>query len=643
MCGIAGKINFDGPVDGALLHRMCHAMSHRGPSSRGTFVADGVAIGMQRLAIIDIADGDQPIFNEDHSVAVVMNGEIYNFRELRAELVSRGHSLASHSDTEVLVHLYEEMGERMVDRLRGMFAFAVWDSRRRVLLLGRDRVGKKPLFWSRRGSTVWFASELMAILQDPEIERTPNKRAIASYLTYQYVPDPLSAFTGIEKLPPATTVRITADGQAAFEYWALDYEQKLDDMSEPELEERLRELLWESTRLRLSSEVPLGAFLSGGIDSSAVVAAMANQMSEPVKTFSIGFGSGDFDELRYARMVAERFSTDHREFQVEPEAISILPKLARHYGEPYADPSAIPSFYLAELTGRHVTVALNGDGGDESFGGYRRYVESPLPAHFDRLPWRLRRLVPHVVGALGEGKQLNSNRARIQRFARTIAMDERERYAHGMSSFHATMHDRVFAPEFARSLGEWRANSLLTDQWDASAASARIDQMLDVDVHTYLPGDLLVKMDIATMAYSVEARSPFLDHHLMEFAAALPAHLKLQGMQGKRILKSALRGVIPDTILDRPKMGFGVPLLHWFRDELKDLPSHVLLDPGAHTKDYVRIEAVEKMISEHQAAVVDHSLRLWVLLQLEYWQREVVESPLVETPDAVVVASSPGG
>jgi asparagine synthase (glutamine-hydrolysing) len=640
MCGIAGKINFDGPVDGALLQRMCYAMRHRGPSSRGTYVADGVAIGMQRLAIIDIAGGDQPMFNEDRSIAVVMNGEIYNFQTLRAELVGRGHTFLSHADTEVLVHLYEEMGERMVDRLRGMFAFAIWDSRRRELLLGRDRVGKKPLFWSRRGSTVWFASELMAMLQDPEVERTPNQYAIANYLTFQYVPDPLCAFTGIEKLPPATTLRITADGQTASEYWALDYERKLDDTPEPELEERLRELLWESTRLRLISEVPLGAFLSGGIDSSAVVAAMADQMSEPVKTFSIGFGAQDFDELRYARMVAERFSTDHHEFQVEPEAMSIIPKLARHYGEPYADPSAIPSFYLAELTGRHVTVALNGDGGDESFGGYRRYVGSSLPAHLDWLPRPLRRLVPHVVRPLGEGERLNSNRTRIQRLARTIAMDDRDRYAHWMSPFYATMHGRVFTPEFARSLGDWRANSLLTDRWGASAATARIDQMLDVDVHTYLPGDLLVKVDIATMAYSVEARSPFLDHHMMEFAASLPAHLKLQGMQGKRILKSALRGVIPTAILDRPKMGFGVPLMHWFRDELRDLPADVLLDPGAHSNAYIRREAVEKMIREHQAAAADHSLRLWVLLQLEYWHREVVESPLLEDLDAVAVGSS---
>ena len=384
MCGIAGKINFDGPVDGSLLTHMCHAMRHRGPSSRGTYVSDGVAIGMQRLAIIDVHGGDQPMFNEDRSVAVVMNGEIYNFQELRMELIARGHRFKSHTDTEVLVHLYEDHGERMVDHLRGMFAFAVWDSRRRQLILGRDRVGKKPLFWSRQGSKVWFASELGAILQDAEVKRVPDSHAIAAYLTFQYVPDPLCAFAGIQKLPPATTMRISADGESSSEYWSLDYNDKIDHLTEPELQEQLRDLLWEATRMRLMSDVPLGAFLSGGIDSSAVVAAMADQMTEPVKTFSIGFGASDFDELRYASMVAEQFSTDHHEFQVEPgDMTSIISKLSIHYGEPFADPSAIPSFFLAELTGRHVTVALNGDGGDEGFGGDRRYGGSSLPARFD--------------------------------------------------------------------------------------------------------------------------------------------------------------------------------------------------------------------------------------------------------------------
>ena len=374
MCGIAGKIDFAGAVDPELIQRMCAVMTHRGPESRGTYFEPGVGLGMQRLAIIDIAGGDQPIFNEDGTIAVVMNGEIYNYLELREELLRRGHHFASRTDTEVLVHLYEEHGDRLAEHLRGMFAFAIWDSRRRQLLLGRDRVGKKPLFWARAGSKVWFASEIRALLEDPELDRSIDPDAISAYLALQYVPHPLSVFRGIRKLSPASTVWVTADREQEQTYWALDYTQKLADVAHAELEERLREQILEATRIRLMSEVPLGAFLSGGVDSSAVVWAMAQQMTEPVKTFSIGFSEADHDELAFARMVAKRFATDHHEFVVEPHALEIMPKLARHYGEPFADSSAIPSFYLAELTRRHVTVALNGDGGDEGLAGYRRYA-----------------------------------------------------------------------------------------------------------------------------------------------------------------------------------------------------------------------------------------------------------------------------
>jgi asparagine synthase (glutamine-hydrolysing) len=607
---------------------MCHAMRHRGPSSRGELVRDGVAIGMQRLAIIDIVGGDQPIFNEDGSVAVVMNGEIYNFQTLRDELIAGGHSFSSHADTEVLVHLYEELGERMVERLRGMFAFAIWDTRKRELLLGRDRVGKKPLFWARQGSTVWFCSELYALMQDPELRRAPDALAIASYLTFQYVPAPMCAFSGVHKVVPATTLRIDAAGETERRYWSLDYEPKLNNVSERELQERLRELLWESTRLRLMSDVPLGAFLSGGVDSSAVVAAMADQVPEPVKTFSIGFGDDtDFDELRYARMVAERFSTDHHEYHVRPDAIGIMPRLARHYGEPFADSSAIPSFYLAELTARHVTVALNGDGGDESFAGYQRYFGSRLPGLLDWMPQPLRRVAPRLTRILGEGPRVDSHRTRLQRLARTVAMDPPERYAHWMSIFPAAVHADTFTHEFDHALDGWRADQLLVHRLLTSAATQPIDVLLDVDVHTYLPGDLLVKVDIATMAHSVEARSPFLDHHLMEFAAALPSDLKLRRKQSKRILKAALRGLLPDAVLDRSKMGFGVPLARWFREDLRTVPGEVLLDPGSRTADYVRRDAVQRMIRDHQDGRADHAMRLWALLALEFWHREVVEAP----------------
>ena len=435
MCGIVGKVEFGGHVDPSLIARMCAAIEHRGPDSRGMWCDGEVGLGIQRLAIIDVIGGDQPIFNEDRSIAVVMNGEIYNFEDLRAELVSRGHTFYTHSDTEVLVHLYEDHGEQLVHRLRGMFAFAIWDGRQRRLLLARDRVGKKPLFVARRGNAVWFASEVMSLLQDPEIDRTPNAQAIANYLAYQYVPHPMSAFAAVEKLPPASLLAVSPSRAQTWRYWQLDYGAPEPRASQHELEERLRELIWEATKIRLISEVPLGAFLSGGIDSSAVVAAMADQTSEAVKTFSIGFSDADFDEVRFARSIAERFATDHHEFVVEPQAIEIMPKLARHYGEPFADPSAIPSFYLAQLTSQYVTVALNGDGGDESFAGYRRYVSNDLAAHFNWMPQPMRRLAPRLVAPLGEGPRNSSTRSRVQRLARALAMAPHARYAHWMSAF----------------------------------------------------------------------------------------------------------------------------------------------------------------------------------------------------------------
>jgi asparagine synthase (glutamine-hydrolysing) len=396
----------------------------------------------------------------------------------------------------------------------------------------------------------------------------------------------------------------------------------------------LRKLIWEATRIRLVSEVPLGAFLSGGIDSSAVVAAMADQMSEPVKTFSIGFPNADFDEVRYARTIAERFSTDHHEFVVEPHALEIMPKLAQHYGEPFADPSAIPSFYLAEMTSRHVTVALNGDGGDESFAGYTRYVANDLVAHLDWLPRRLQRLMPRVLKALGEGSRSDSFRARLQRFARVLPMEPHERYAHWMSAFQGPMREEALQSDFLALTDGWRPEEVIRKPWDASTAVSRLDRMLDVDVNTFLPADLLVKMDIATMAHSVEGRSPFLDHKMMEFAASLPAQLKLHRTTSKRLLKSALRDILPEQILSRSKMGFGVPLAQWFRGELRDLPGEILLGEGSRVHAYIKPAAIGRMVQEHHDRAADHSLRLWVLLQLEMWHREVAESPLVREPVA---------
>jgi asparagine synthase (glutamine-hydrolysing) len=627
VCGIAGKLDFRGQVDEGVVSAMCDAMVHRGPDSRGMHAENGVVLGVQRLAIIDVVHGDQPLFNEERDVAVVLNGEIYNYLQLRQELVARGHRFRTSSDTEVLVHLYEEWGERLVERLRGMFAFAIWDRKHRRLVLARDRVGKKPLFWASEGSRIWFASEVAALLEDPDLGREVEPRAIVAYLGLQYVPHPLCAFRRVRKLPPATVMTVDASGTRARRYWSLDYGRKPDVIDEDELADRLWEHIVEATRIRLMSEVPLGAFLSGGIDSSAVVAAMAHHMSQPVKTFSIGFPNRDYDEVRYARMVADRYSTDHHEFEVEPDAIGIMPKLARHYGEPYADPSAIPSFYLAELTSHHVTVALNGDGGDESFAGYRRYAGNVLASRLDSLPLTFRRFVAAVTQRIPEGSRDQSTASRIRRLGQAIAMTRPERYAMWMAAFDRVQRDRVLTPEFAAAVGPWDVGEVIEGRWDDSTATGCLDQMLSVDVETYLPDDLLVKMDIATMAYSVEGRSPLLDQELMAFAASLPAHLKLRGFHGKRLLKAALRGRVPDEVLRRPKMGFGVPLREWFRDELRGLPEEVLLDPRAVGRGYFRREVVEELIRQHRSGEADHALRLWVMLQLENWHREVVEAP----------------
>jgi asparagine synthase (glutamine-hydrolysing) len=638
MCGIVGKIDFADPVAPEVLERMCAVIEHRGPDSRGFFLDGGVGLGVQRLAIIDVAGGDQPIFNEDQSLAVVMNGEIYNYRDLRAELLGKCHQFSSHTDTEVLVHLYEEHGERLVERLRGMFAFALWDSRKRRLLCARDRVGKKPLFWARHGSRVWFASELQALLQDPDLDRVVDPTALVSFLALQYVPTPRSAFMGIHKIPPASTLTVSEDGDHIRRYWSLDYSSKHDAVPIEELEERLREQIREATRIRLMSDVPLGAFLSGGVDSSAIVAAMAEELSGPVKTFSIGFPDEAFDELGYARIVAERFSTDHHEFIVRPDALSIMSKLARHYGEPFADPSAIPSFHLAELAGRHVTVALNGDGGDESFAGYSRYLCADRAPHLDWVPRGLQLLAPIASNIFGEGSHDASFRTKVARLARILAMPSPKRYATAMSAFDDVRRSRLLTPEFA-SAANASVECDFAAVWDHSTGRERVDRMLDLDVQTYLPGDLLVKMDIATMASSVEARSPFLDHHLMEFAARLPADYKLNGTASKWLLRQALRGWIPDEILDRPKMGFGVPLARWFREDLRDLPAEILLDRRSLDRGYFRAGEIESLIREHCSGAADHSLRLWVLLQLEMWHRDVVEVPPQSTKKATRRAS----
>ncbi len=626
MCGIAGRVNFasGAPVDAELIRRMCNLLAHRGPDGEGAYVDGTVGLGHRRLAIIDLSSAaSQPMSNEDGSVWIVFNGEIYNFQELRRGL-EEGHRFRSQSDTEVILHLYEEEGVKCLNRLRGMFAFAIWDAKERTMLIARDRLGKKPLYYAVDRDGIAFASEPKAFLADPGFKPQPNLEAISHYLTYQYVPSPLTAFQGVHKLPPAHYL-LVRNGEITIErYWKLHYGQKRH-LTDDEACEELLARLTEAVKLRLISDVPLGAFLSGGIDSSAIVAIMAEQASSPVKTFSIGFEEKEYDELRYARLVAQRYGTDHHEFVVRPQATEIFPKLVWHYNEPFADSSAIPTYYLAELTRQHVTVALNGDAGDENFAGYDRYVANVLADRYERMPRPLRRSLEALVRAIPARPSARTLLSRGKRFFEALAEPRERRYARWVSHFHASLKAEICTEEFRRAAGGKDSVDLLLAVYQASDAPDLIDATLDVDVNTYLPDDLLAKVDIATMAQGLEGRSPMLDHEFMEFCASLPSHMKLRGRTKKYIFKRAIRGLLPRQVIERPKMGFGVPLDHWFRHDLREMARDLLLSPRAVGRGYFRREIVQRLLDEHIRGVGHWHEQLWSLLMLELWHRTFID------------------
>jgi asparagine synthase (glutamine-hydrolysing) len=623
MCGIAGVVSTV-RADPCLVRRMCDVLAHRGPDGTG-FHEDGhAALGMRRLAIIDVLGGNQPVYNEDRTVVAVFNGEIYNFAALRRELRSRGHRLATSGDTECLVHLYEEFGDDLVHRLRGMFAFAIWDGPERRLLLARDRVGKKPLFWRADGGTLWFGSELKSLMQDPAVRRDVDPVALHHYLTYQYVPAPWSIYHGIHKLPPGHLLA-WQDGTAELSrYWRLDCTPR-QVASEEDATEQLREHLLDATRIRMVSERPLGAFLSGGIDSSAVVAAMAQQTGERVKTFSIGFDDEQFDERRYARMLAEHYNTDHHELVITPSALDVLPTLSWHYDEPFADSSAIPSFYLARMSREHVTVVLNGDGGDELFGGYRRYLVMARAGWIPPLSF-LRHRLDRVGSSLVSRSTPQSALRKAGRVVELLGHAVPRRYARLMSYFTPEQKAALYSNALREQLAEVDSYQLFDDVFADSRADSDVGRVMDIDVNTYLPGDLLVKMDIATMANSLEARSPFLDHHLMEWAAGLPARLKVHSGTTKYLLKKAVAEWLPSELVTRPKMGFGVPLATWLRTDLAELSWDVLTDHTARSRGLFRPQAVTELLRQHRDGC-DHGNRIWALVQLELWYRVFVDTP----------------
>jgi len=627
MCGIVGIVNLDrSAVNGELLARMNEAIHHRGPDEEGTYLKEHVGLAMRRLAIIDLAGGQQPITGEDGTAWIVFNGEIYNYRELKKNLEDLGHRFRTDCDTEAIIHAYEQYGADCAKHLRGMFAFAIWDERKQELLLARDRVGKKPLLYAKRGGSFVFGSEFSALLLHPSVSRDVDREAIHHYLSFMCVPAPLSAYRDIRKLEPGHTLTLRRDGEIKIErYWQPDFSKKLK-ISEEEAGERALELLRDAVRVRLMSEVPLGAFLSGGIDSSTVVALMSEASSAPVKTFSIGFEEQDFSELHHARRVAELVGAEHHEFIVRPDAMEVLPTLVEHYGEPYADSSAIPTYYVARETRRHVTVALNGDGGDECFAGYERYAAMRLSERYRKLPTFLREGVIRRAAELLPASELKRSRVRsLKRFLQSASLPPVERYLRWVSVLDPQAKSELYTDEFRHEMEGADVRQWLAPWFARVNGAGVVDASLLTDTMTYLPNDLLVKVDIASMAVSLEARSPFLDHHVIEFAASLPENLKLRGLTTKYILKKTLTKLLPAENLKRAKMGFGVPVGHWFRGEMGGfLREHLLSDKFA-ARGYLRADAVRRMVELHTRGERDYTHQLWTLLMLELWFRRFID------------------
>jgi asparagine synthase (glutamine-hydrolysing) len=629
MCGIAGAIWNDPrkAVEPATLQRMIDILRHRGPDGEGTYVADmrtqsGVALGHRRLAIIDVACGKQPLSNEDDTVWITFNGEIYNFSELRQRLENAGHRFRTHSDTEVLVHLYEDEGPAMLGRLNGMFALAIWDARRQELFLARDRFGKKPLVYRQEPGRLLFASELKSILQVPGVPREIDPLALDDFMTYQYVPHPRTIFRGIQKLPPGHYAIWRDDRLYVRPYWQPDFNVEEDKPVE-EYAGELRGLLTSAVEMRLQSEVPLGAFLSGGVDSTIIVGLMSQLLKEPVRTFSIGFPIGEFDETHYARTAAERFGTLHEEFQVRPDAMEILPRLVWHYDEPFGDSSAVPTWYVSQLTRQHVTVALTGDGGDELFVGYPRYLAVWLAEGFDRLPTLMRHfLAGRYWQRLPSGTRQKSRMRQWKRFVEMLGRPTALRYLEWIAIFNEARRATLYSDAFTASLSAHEPLDFLNEALARCDRRDRVTAFSLADLMTYLPCDLMTKVDIASMAHGLECRQPFLDYRVAELAARIPRRLKFRGGHGKRILRTAFNDLLPEAIQRRPKMGFGVPLNDWFRHELLNFTKEILFDHRTVERGYFRPEAVAALFDEHLQGQFNHGYRLWSLLILELWQRE---------------------
>ncbi len=621
MCGISGTVAGRGTAATETIQAQLALLAHRGPNAAGHFDGPGAVVGQNRLSIIDVQGGDPPIASEDGSVGAVLNGEIYNFRELFARLRADGHELRTRCDTEVIVHLAEDRDAVQLARtLDGMFAFAVWDRRRERLILGRDRLGKKPLYYWWDDGVLVFASEIKGVLAHPQVSRRLDPDAIAPYLSFGYVPTPRTFFAGVRSLPPGHVLTLERGGEPRVErYWephvtGLNGTRRLD-LSLPQAAAAVRDGLRAAVERRLISDVPLGAFLSGGVDSSAVVATMAGLMDRPVDTFTIGFDDQEgYDERPYARMVAERYGTNHHEFVVEPNAVDLVERLVWHHDQPFGDSSAIPTYLLSECTAGHVTVALSGDGGDELFAGYERFAASLAVGRYQRLPPALRAALTRGVGRVPPGA-FSGRARRVQRFAASAQEGLPDALRAWVSYVDAPARTALTGTSEHWGTEDYRAI------WRASAGADTLDRILDLNLRTYLLDDLLPKVDRMSMAHALEVRSPFLDTELVELALRLPPSVKLRRLSLKRVLKEAVAGMVPDEILHRPKKGFGVPLDRWFREDLAGYVGATLGAPDARVRRHLASGAVDALLAEHASGARDRGQTLWTLLTLEVFLR----------------------
>ena len=615
MCGIAGFVLLDGAAQRARVHGMCEQIRHRGPDDEGVYVDRGCGIGMRRLSIIDLSTGHQPMSNEDGSVWIVFNGEIYEYKELRAELMARGHKFQTASDTETIIHLYEEEGVEGLKRLRGMFAFAIWDARQNRLLLARDRVGKKPLYYAVLPGGIYFGSEL-SCLREAGVPMETDAEALRLYFQFNYIPDPLTAYRAVRRVPAGGWLTYERGTVKQGRYWQMPVPvaEAAPGFTHAEAVSRVREKFDEAVRIRMIADVPLGAFLSGGIDSSSVVASMARQSREPIKTFSIGFEESRFNELPYAKMVAEKYGTDHHEIVVRPDSIGIIRKFTKHFGEPFADSSAIPTFIVSEFAARHVKVALSGDGGDELFGGYTSLQEVQRLAAFDKVPQSARRLMSWISARLpyaAYGKNY------LYMLGRRSGLDRY--FAFNYAPFH--MRLRLLRPEYMLPAESgFLARALPHCILPAEAGT--LAQVMYWEATANLTGDMLVKVDRMSMANSLEVRSPLLDHELIELAATIPHAWKMAGGQGKRILLDAVGDRLPPALLNRPKWGFGVPLADWFRGSLREFLWDTVTAPKFLERGIVAPEFLRTLLEEHDSGRRDNNHWLWPLLVLALWFEE---------------------